>query len=302
MTLRLFRRGIWAPAALLVIVAVACGGNGTAGGVAPQGPASEPDVPAPGPSPESPSQGADVPDRSAGGASPPAGSDLAPAEGPTAESAAPAPGEAREPAGDGDRAPSAGSGGRVGSDLADVLPTVSTMAASSAPPPTEPGDSADDLEGIEGVVAVPITSVDHVRHDVDYPTAPPAGGPHLGAWLNCGFYSVRVLDELAVHSLEHGAVWVTYRSDVPAAALEALAALAAGEPHLLVSPYDGQASPLVLSAWGRQLHLESLDDPRFERFLDVYMADGPTAPEPGAACWGAVGVPPEHPEAVPQQG
>ena len=199
----------------------------------------------------------------------------------------------------GDRA---GTGGRVGADLADVLPTVSTMVESSAPLPGTPEDSAASLEGIEGVVAVPITSVEHVRHDVDYPTAPPAGGPHLGAWLNCGFYTVPVLDELAVHSLEHGAVWVTYRSDVPAAALEALAALAAGEPHLLVSPYQGQTSPLVLSAWGRQLHLESLADSRFERFLAVYLADGPTAPEPGAACRGAVGVPPEHPEAVPQQG
>ena len=198
----------------------------------------------------------------------------------------------------------AGSGGRVGADLADVLPTVSTMAASSAPlpsPETRDG-SGGSPEGIEGVVSVPVTSADHVRHDVEYPTAPPAGGPHLGAWLNCGFYTVPVLDELAVHSLEHGAVWVTYRSDVPAGALSDLAALATRLPYLLVSPYEAQDSPLVLTAWARQLPLDSLDDARFERFLDVYMFDGPTTPEPGAVCSGAVGVPPEHPEAVPQRG
>ena len=198
----------------------------------------------------------------------------------------------------------AGSGGRVGADLADVLPTVSTMAASSAPlpsPETRDG-SGGSPEGIEGVVSVPVTSAEHVRHDVEYPTAPPAGGPHLGAWLNCGFYTVPVLDELAVHSLEHGAVWVTYRSDVPAGALSDLAALATRLPYLLVSPYEAQDSPLVLTAWARQLPLDSLDDARFERFLDVYMFDGPTTPEPGAVCSGAVGVPPEHPEAVPQRG
>ncbi|MXZ31354.1 MAG: DUF3105 domain-containing protein [Acidimicrobiia bacterium] len=193
--------------------------------------------------------------------------------------------------------------GRVNADLADTLPTVSTMAQSDAPPPTavSPGGEAAP-EGIEGVVVVAVTSSEHVRHDVEYPTSPPAGGPHLGIWLNCGFYTVPVLDELAVHSLEHGAVWVTYRPEVDAETLAALRVLAAQSSHLLVSPYEAQEAPLVMSAWGRQLRLESREDPRFARFLEVYLIDGPTTPEPGAACSGAVGVPPEHPEAIPEQG
>ncbi len=224
---------------------------------------------------------------------------------PTAESAAqppPAPVEGSEPPAETVDEPRAGSGGRVGSDLADVLPTVSTMAESAGPLPETPDGSAGSPEGIDGVVAVPVTGVDHVRHDVEYPTSPPAGGPHLGVWLNCGFYTVPVLDELAVHSLEHGAVWVTYRSDVAPEVRRRLAVLATESSHVLVSPYEEQESPLVLTAWARQLPLDALDDPRFDRFLDVYLFDGPTAPEPGAACSGAVGVPPEHPEAVPQQG
>ena len=178
------------------------------------------------------------------------------------------------------------------------------MARSDAPPtvPAAPAGAEDAPEGIEGVVVVPVTGNEHVRHDVEYPTAPPAGGPHLGIWLNCGFYTVPVLDELAVHSLEHGAVWVTYRSDVGAETLGALQVLAAQVSHLLVSPYEAQEAPLVLSAWARQLHLDSFEDPRFDRFLEAYLFDGPTVPEPGAACSGAVGVPPEHPEAVPRQG
>ena len=178
------------------------------------------------------------------------------------------------------------------------------MAQSSAPlsPPESLDGAGHAPEGVEGVVVVPVTSNEHVRHDVEYPTAPPAGGPHLGIWLNCGFYTVPVLDELAVHSLEHGAVWVTYRSDVGTATLGELQVLAAQSSHILASPYEDQASPLVLSAWGRQLHLDSITDPRFDQFMDVYLFDGPTAPEPGVACSGAVGVPPEHPEAVPQQG
>lgn len=270
--------------AVLLAVA-ACGGNSTTA-VAPPAPASAPGIAddgPPQPSGEVESAPEAAPPQSPPAAAPPAG-----------EASAAPPGPEPPPA----------AGGRVNADLADTLPTVSTMAQSDAPLPAAGTSSEADgaPEGIEGVVVVPVTSNEHVRHDVEYPTAPPAGGPHLGIWLNCGFYTVPVLDELAVHSLEHGAVWVTYRSDVGAETLRALQVLAAQSSHVLVSPYEAQESPLVLSAWARQLALDSLDDPRFDRFLEVYLFDGPTVPEPGAACSDAVGVPPEHPEAIPQQG
>ena len=271
-------------AAVLLLVA-ACGGNGATTTAEPPA-VSDSGVAGDG-SPQPPAG-----DEAAAEATTPP----APAAGPPPAEQAPSPPPSPEPP--------AAAGGRVGADLADTLPTDSTMAQSAAPlpAPESPGTADGAPEGVEGVVVVPITSNEHVRYDVDYPTAPPAGGPHLGIWLNCGFYTVPVLDELAVHSLEHGAVWVTYRSDVGGEIVTALQARALQSSHLLVSPYEAQETPLVLSAWGRQLALDSLEDPRFEQFLDVYLLDGPTAPEPGAPCSGAVGVPPEHPEAIPQQG
>ena len=269
--MRTRRTAVWVLGVATLLVSATCGGgsSGEASSQVPTAPAGSPQPTTEGPPP--PAESAQLPAES-----PPS---------PTSDSPPP---------------PTVGGG--IGSDLADIGPTVSTMAESSAPPqPPEPPDG-EWPEGIEGVVAVPVDGADHVRYDVEYLTAPPAGGPHLGAWLNCGFYTVPVLDELAVHSLEHGAVWVTYRSDVPAGALEELAALAGGEPHLLVTPYEAQDSPLVLTAWARQLRLDSLEDSRFGSFLDAYLTDGPTAPEPAAACWGAVGVPPDGPDLVPQQG
>ncbi len=53
----------------------------------------------------------------------------------------------------------------------------------------------------------------HVPGDVDYDQAPPAGGDHDPAWLECGVYDAPVRDENAVHSLEHGTVWVTHDPD-----------------------------------------------------------------------------------------
>ena len=42
------------------------------------------------------------------------------------------------------------------------------------------------------------------------------GGDHFARWLACDVYDEEVPAELAVHSLEHGAVWVTYDPELPA--------------------------------------------------------------------------------------
>ena len=86
-----------------------------------------------------------------------------------------------------------------------------------------------------------------------------------------------------MHSLEHGAVWITYTGDADAATLEALQAIAAANGYVLVSRYDGQDSPLVLTAWNRQLAVDSVDDPRVEEFVVTYVG-ADTAPEPGGLC------------------
>lgn len=153
---------------------------------------------------------------------------------------------------------------------------------------------------IEGVMVIPVLSADHVEYDVQYSASPPAGGPHFGIWQNCGFYTAELMDELAVHSMEHGAVWITYRSDIPADELGNLERLAGRNNYLLVSPYQQQPTPIVLTAWGRQLRLESIDDPRFVEFLETYVRTGPTTPEPGSVCFGGIGIAPSQPMEVPR--
>jgi hypothetical protein len=57
----------------------------------------------------------------------------------------------------------------------------------------------------------------------------------------------------------------------------------------MATPRDGLPSPVVVSAWGRQLTLDSVDDPRLAQFVDTYRPS-PDAPEPAAVCQG-VGEP-----------
>ena len=62
----------------------------------------------------------------------------------------------------------------------------------------------------------------HVQSHVTYDHTPPAGGAHNPVWLNCGIYSQPVPNENAVHDLEHGAIWITYRPDLSSAGISQL--------------------------------------------------------------------------------
>jgi hypothetical protein len=128
-------------------------------------------------------------------------------------------------------------------------------------------------------------SRDHTTDPVTYPQHPPVGGPHDPTWQNCGFYSSPVRNENAVHSLEHGAVWITYRPDLPQAQIDALRTLAENQTYILVSPMTDLPAPVVASAWGKQILLTAADDQRLTDFLRRFRQD-PNAPEPGAPCTG----------------
>jgi hypothetical protein len=89
-----------------------------------------------------------------------------------------------------------------------------------------------------------------------------------------------VPDEFAVHSEEHGAVWLTYR---PGEDPSALAALAKGNDYVLVSPYPGQPGRYMASTWGAQLSVDTATDPRLAQFVKAY-AGGGQGGEKGADC------------------
>ncbi|WP_197287748.1 DUF3105 domain-containing protein [Streptomyces apocyni] len=134
-------------------------------------------------------------------------------------------------------------------------------------------------------------SQNHVDQRVDYPMSPAAGGDHHQAWLNCDaeVYTKEVPEENAVHSLEHGAVWVTYNDKVSDADIKALTDTVSKTSYTFLSPYKDQSAPITLTAWGHQLGVDEADDARVAEFLDKYV-QGPQTPEPGAACGGGVGA------------
>ncbi|MFD3655359.1 DUF3105 domain-containing protein [Streptomyces sp. NPDC058620] len=131
----------------------------------------------------------------------------------------------------------------------------------------------------------------HVAGEVKYAMKPPVGGDHNQAWLNCDgvVYEKAVPDINAVHSLEHGSVWVTYNSKAADADVHKLASRVDSTPFSLMSPYEDQAGAIMLSAWGKQVTVDSADDRRVAQFFAKYV-QGPQTPEPGAPCTGGIGA------------
>lgn len=147
------------------------------------------------------------------------------------------------------------------------------------------GSEGAEIDGVETFE----NTANHVEGVVDYAQNPPAGGEHNQVWLNCGVYTEPVPNENAVHSQEHGAVWVTYD---PELSDEQVSALRAKLPatYVVLSPAPDLPSPIVLSGWNRQLQVESADDERIAAFLEEYW-QGANAPEVGASCTGALDAP-----------
>ncbi|WP_144662976.1 DUF3105 domain-containing protein [Paenarthrobacter nicotinovorans] len=140
---------------------------------------------------------------------------------------------------------------------------------------------------IEGEQDFPGQSRNHTREPVSYPRTPATGGDHAPVWTNCGIYTVPVEQTRAVHSLEHGAVWLTYRPDLAKEQITELTKLVGNQDYIVLSPVPGQASAVTVTAWGKQLSVDSSGDARLASFIRKYR-QGPQTPEPGAVCTGGV--------------
>lgn len=138
---------------------------------------------------------------------------------------------------------------------------------------------------IPGVKTWKNLTFNHVSGKVNYPMTPPVGGNHNPQWLDCEgkVYTKQVPNENAVHSLEHGAVWVTYNTKATPTDIKTLSDKVSATPYSFMSPYPDEQGTITLSAWGTQLVVDSAKDPRVNQFFLKYV-QGPQTREPGASC------------------
>ncbi|MGN6162206.1 MAG: DUF3105 domain-containing protein [Marmoricola sp.] len=189
-----------------------------------------------------------------------------------------------------------------------ILPTAPT-AATGAATVEKPVQKIANSTGIKGVIAYNTTGWpgngttptgalphNHVTGPITYSVLPPAGGDHNPIWMNAGVYTAPVPSERAVHDLEHGAIWITYRPGLPTSEVQAIEKFAGDQSlidesgnnanrFMLVSPWADKSlpAPIVLSAWGYQLYVTSPTDPRMQQFVNMFRHSQKYSPEYGSA-------------------
>lgn len=145
---------------------------------------------------------------------------------------------------------------------------------------------ADRAKQIPGITVIDYPGGEHNDATIQYDQSPPFGGQHANTWADCTgtVYPSPIRSENAVHSLEHGAIWITYQPDLPEDQVSKLADKVDGVAQMMMSPYTGLKSPISLQSWGHQLFVENADDPRIDDFIKDLRLNSVTTPEYGAAC------------------
>jgi hypothetical protein len=121
---------------------------------------------------------------------------------------------------------------------------------------------------------------------VAYDRFPPVGGPHDAEWAACNgvVYATAVRNENMVHTLEHGAIWITYNPDSIGDELDTLKGLVEGKQYITLSPYPGLESKISLQAWAHQLPLDSATDERIQQFITALQRNPFLTPEVNGTC------------------
>jgi hypothetical protein len=160
-----------------------------------------------------------------------------------------------------------------------------TPADGKQPDPARPAPENPPRD----VKTYPATTNRSVEGKIEYEQRPPTNGDHAPIWQNCGFYSKPIDDRTAVHSMDHGVVWISYRPNLSADQIQTLRGYG-DENYVIVSPYPGLPTPVVVTAWRNQLKLKSADDPRLRQFVSQFRISE-IAPLSGNRCIGGVGDP-----------
>jgi len=132
----------------------------------------------------------------------------------------------------------------------------------------------------ETITLGPATHVATVGELQITPGQPPVGGPHFPRWMAGGVYGEPVSDGLAVHSLEHGMIWITYNPNrVQPADIDVLKKVTDDHSRdVILSPRPDNAMPIALASWGRLLTLERADRGQITKFIET---NRDRSPEPG---------------------
>lgn len=110
---------------------------------------------------------------------------------------------------------------------------------------------------------------------VSYQTNPPTSGGHLGQAEGWGVYSKEIDDKAAVHGLEHGGIWISYKDIDDETKKELKKIGKANSQSVIVSPRAANEAKITLVSWGRMMKLEVFDQAMIQKYIDTYKNQSP---------------------------
>jgi hypothetical protein len=113
-----------------------------------------------------------------------------------------------------------------------------------------------------------------------YNSNPPTSGQHVAFTAPWGFHTEIIEDEVIVHNLEHGGIWISYKDPQDTEMIAQLRALLPQLPRkTIVTLRPRNDSPIAVASWGRLMKLDRVDSAKIVEFANQYRNK---APEPFA--------------------
>ncbi|HWP49382.1 MAG TPA: DUF3105 domain-containing protein [Candidatus Limnocylindrales bacterium] len=127
--------------------------------------------------------------------------------------------------------------------------------------------------------SVPVMPPVHIhpgQAHAPYNTIPPTSGPHVEIHVGQKILKTPVPEEIQVHELEHGGIFIQYNCthcDDLVAKLEKIAQAYEG---VFVAPYPKMDTLIALTAWGKLAKLKEYNEEIIQRFIKSYLGAYPS--------------------------
>lgn len=128
--------------------------------------------------------------------------------------------------------------------------------------------------------AVPVQPADHIKPSEPIPglylSNPPVSGWHYAETAKWGVYDEEISDQILIHNLEHGGIWISYKLDAPPEVVDNLKKIA-GEykSKVILTPRLANDTLIALVAWGRLDKFDYFDEARIKKFIKAFKNKGP---------------------------
>jgi len=112
----------------------------------------------------------------------------------------------------------------------------------------------------------------------DYNSNPPTSGPHHANPAEWGVYAEEMNDQILIHNLEHGGIWISYRPGVASSTVERLESFHHEFGRkIIVAPRQANDADIALAAWNHldKFSVSEFSEERVRAFIRAYRNKGP---------------------------